>query len=64
MCLQVGFVIFWRKDFGTKATHLHFFNDPEFSGFPFFFSSKTKHFSGIMTVEVYPYGNADQVSML
>jgi hypothetical protein len=21
MCLQIGFVIFWRKDFGTKAAH-------------------------------------------
>jgi hypothetical protein len=21
MCLQLGFVIFWRKDFGTKAAH-------------------------------------------
>jgi hypothetical protein len=21
MCLQFGFVIFWRKDFGTKAAH-------------------------------------------
>jgi hypothetical protein len=21
MCLQVGFVIFWRKDFGAKAAH-------------------------------------------
>ncbi len=20
-CLQFGFVIFWRKDFGTKAAH-------------------------------------------
>jgi hypothetical protein len=21
MCLQFGFVIFWRKDFGAKAAH-------------------------------------------
>jgi hypothetical protein len=21
MCLQFGFVIFWQKDFGAKATH-------------------------------------------
>jgi len=21
MCLQFGFVIFWRKDFGAKASH-------------------------------------------
>jgi hypothetical protein len=21
MCLQLGFVIFWQKDFGTKAAH-------------------------------------------
>jgi hypothetical protein len=21
MCLQFGFVIFWQKDFGTKAAH-------------------------------------------
>jgi hypothetical protein len=21
MCLQFGFVFFWRKDFGTKAAH-------------------------------------------
>jgi hypothetical protein len=21
MCLQYGFVIFWRKDFGAKAAH-------------------------------------------
>ncbi len=21
MCLQCGFVIFWQKDFGTKAAH-------------------------------------------
>jgi hypothetical protein len=21
MCLQLGFVIFWRKDFGAKAAH-------------------------------------------
>jgi hypothetical protein len=21
MCLQFGFVIFWRKDLGTKAAH-------------------------------------------
>ncbi len=21
MCLQVGFVIFWQKDFGAKAAH-------------------------------------------
>jgi len=21
MCLRFGFVIFWRKDFGTKAAH-------------------------------------------
>ncbi len=21
LCLQFGFVIFWRKDFGTKAAH-------------------------------------------
>ncbi len=21
MCLQFGFLIFWRKDFGTKAAH-------------------------------------------
>jgi hypothetical protein len=21
MCLQFGFVIFWRKDFGKKAAH-------------------------------------------
>jgi hypothetical protein len=22
MCLQFGFVIFWRKDFGAKAAHI------------------------------------------
>ncbi len=21
MCLQIGFLIFWQKDFGTKAAH-------------------------------------------
>jgi hypothetical protein len=21
MCLQFGFIVFWRKDFGTKAAH-------------------------------------------
>ncbi len=21
MCLQIGFVIFWQKDFGAKAAH-------------------------------------------
>jgi hypothetical protein len=21
MCLQIGFVIFWQKNFGTKAAH-------------------------------------------
>jgi hypothetical protein len=24
MCLQFGFVIFWRKDFGAKAAHKMF----------------------------------------
>ncbi len=46
MCLQFGFVIFWRKDFGAKAAHKMLVKlTPDFPNWTFFTKSRAGHFA-------------------